>query len=309
LGKPLRILFVEDSADDAELVLRVLRKGGYEVVHERVETASGLAQALKESEWDLIISDYSIPGFGGSEALRIVRERRLDLPFIMISGIEGEDLAVKVMNEGAQDFVNKENLSRLIPAIARELREAEVRDERNRVMDALWESEAKYRSLFRNMQSAFAYHRIELDEEDGPVDYVFLEVNEAFEALTGLMRRDVLGRSVTEIIPDPEGSGMVFIDIFGNVALTGEAVRLERRSEQNGRWFSINAYSPERGRFVTLIDDITERKKAEEELKGLLTTLNTLVEHVPEGIFLLDTRNRIAMTNPVGAGHLMAMSG
>ena len=140
MPKPLRMLIVEDSESDAELLLRALRQAGYEPVHERVESARTLRAALGRQDWDLIISDYSLPGFNGLEALKMAREQERDTPFIIGSGSIGEDIAVAAMKTGAHDYIMKDNLTRLIPAIERELKEAEVRRER-------WRAEERSRYL------------------------------------------------------------------------------------------------------------------------------------------------------------------
>ena len=128
---PLRVLQVEDTEDDAALVAAALSRAGYQVFARRVDTADDLRQELDGSEWDLVIADYTIPGFSGTKALAIVREQHPDLPFIFVSGTIGEDTAVAAMKTGAHDYIMKGNLARLAPAVERELREAAVRRERH----------------------------------------------------------------------------------------------------------------------------------------------------------------------------------
>ena len=127
MGKPLRVLMVEDSEDDALLVLRELRAAGYDPTHERVDTAAALEASLDRHPWDLVIGDYSMPHFSGTAALAILRERGLDIPYICVSGTITEELAVAAMKAGANDYVTKGQLKRLLPAIERELREAQAR--------------------------------------------------------------------------------------------------------------------------------------------------------------------------------------
>ena len=129
MGVPLRALIVEDSEDDSALLLLELRRGGYDPTWKRVETAAGMKASLAESSWDLVISDYRMPGFSALDALSVLHERGLDLPFIIVSGAIGEDTAVGAMKAGAHDYIMKDNLARLTPVIARELREAEMRQE------------------------------------------------------------------------------------------------------------------------------------------------------------------------------------
>jgi signal transduction histidine kinase len=133
MGAPLRVLIVEDCEDDAELLIRELRAGGYDVDHQRVDTAEALTEALGAREWDLVLADYTMPNFSGTRALSIVRGSGLDVPFIFISGTIGEDRAVEAMKAGAQDYLIKGNIKRLVPAIERELREARTRRERAQI--------------------------------------------------------------------------------------------------------------------------------------------------------------------------------
>lgn len=127
----LRVLLIEDSENDALLIDRYLLRGGYETTLERVWTVADLQAALDDQTWDVIISDYSLPEFNGLGALQLVKQKQLDTPFIVVSGAIGEDLAVDIVKAGAHDYVMKNNLARLAPAITRELREAEIRRQRN----------------------------------------------------------------------------------------------------------------------------------------------------------------------------------
>lgn len=137
----LRILIIEDSENDALLLLRELRKAGYQVESERVETAEDMASALAEKSWDLVICDYSLPHLNAPGALEVLKTSGLDLPFIIVSGTIGEESAVDALKAGAHDFIIKGKYARLGPAIERELRETEVRRERRRAEEALLEKE------------------------------------------------------------------------------------------------------------------------------------------------------------------------
>ncbi len=128
---PLRLLQVEDTEDDAALVQLALTRAGFDVLARRVDTADELRRELHDNEWDLVIADYTMPGFSGTRALAIVREQHPDLPFIFVSGTIGEDTAVAAMKTGAHDYIMKGHLARLAPAVERELREAKFRRERH----------------------------------------------------------------------------------------------------------------------------------------------------------------------------------
>jgi two-component system cell cycle sensor histidine kinase/response regulator CckA len=127
---PLRVLIVEDSEDDTLLLVHALKQGGYKPVFERVETPEAMDSLLSQKEWDIIIADYSMPRFSAPEALETLKSKQMDIPFIIVSGAIGEEMAVSAMKAGAHDFVMKDNFARLIPAIARELREAKNRQQR-----------------------------------------------------------------------------------------------------------------------------------------------------------------------------------
>ncbi|MDQ1329352.1 MAG: hypothetical protein QG641_2641, partial [Candidatus Poribacteria bacterium] len=132
--------------------------------------------------------------------------------------------------------------------------------------ESLKESEAEYYSLFDNMIDGFAYHKILLDETEKPIDYIFLEVNDAFGQFTGLKREDLIGKRVTQALPGIENDPADWIGIYGKVALTGDKIKFENYSTQLDRWYSVSAYSPERGYFITVFEDVTERKQAEQSL-------------------------------------------
>ncbi|TVM04216.1 MAG: hypothetical protein CV087_00810 [Candidatus Brocadia sp. WS118] len=142
MKKPLRVLVVDDSADDGELMLRELLREGYEPVFERVETASAMKMMLEKREWDIVLADHSMPFFSAIGALTELQLSGQDIPFVIVSGSIGEELAVSAMKAGAHDYIMKDNLARLVPAIERELAEAEERRKRKRAEVALQKSEA-----------------------------------------------------------------------------------------------------------------------------------------------------------------------
>jgi two-component system cell cycle sensor histidine kinase/response regulator CckA len=133
MGVQLRVLMIEDSEDDAALLVRELRQGNYDVQLERVDESSALESAFEKQSWDLIISDFSMPHFSGTDALRLLRSKGCEEPFIFVSGTIGEEIAVAALRDGAQDYLMKTNLNRLVPAVRRALQEAEDRKNRKRM--------------------------------------------------------------------------------------------------------------------------------------------------------------------------------
>ncbi|MFA6128661.1 MAG: PAS domain S-box protein [Bacteroidales bacterium] len=171
----LRILLVEDSEDDALLVMHQINKGGYEIKYERVDTAEMFKAALKEKAWDIILSDYKMPHFDGFEALALLKESGIDLPFIIVSGTIGEEVAVDAMKAGAHDYLMKNNLQRLLPAIARELRESDSRAKRK-----LLEEDQKRTELLRLSHLQFI-------ESMDLVNQVILRTNDLEQMMSGVL--------------------------------------------------------------------------------------------------------------------------
>ena len=193
MAKSLRILIVEDSEGDALLLLMELRRNGYEPDFARVETREAMKEALQRREWDVVISDYVMPKFSGLEALATLKESGLDLPFIIVSGNIGEDIAVEAMRAGAHDYILKGNLRRLVPAVERELRDAETRRTRKRV-------EEERTRLAAAVESAV--DAVVITDPRGIIRYV----NPAFETITGHSREEVDGRELN-ILEGGKNSG------------------------------------------------------------------------------------------------------
>ncbi|HKP96180.1 MAG TPA: response regulator [Fibrobacteria bacterium] len=145
ITKLIRVLIVEDSEEDSELIKFELDRGGIEHFNRRVATEAEFSAALEGSKWDVILSDYSLPGFGGLKALQMLKAREIDIPFILISGTIGEDIAVETMKAGAHDYLIKGKLSRLIPIIYREMREFEIRSSHRKIQDVIRKSEERLR--------------------------------------------------------------------------------------------------------------------------------------------------------------------
>jgi PAS domain S-box-containing protein len=191
MNKSLRVLFIEDSEDDTALMVRELRRSGYEPIYERVENAEAMQTALARQTWDIVISDYSMPHFDALAALALLQASGLDLPFIIISGTIGEERAVAIMKAGAHDYLMKDRLARLTPVIVRELREVEVRRERRQAEEALWQSEERFATVFRASPVALSITRL--------ADGRFIDVNESFLDLFGYSRAELIGRRSTDL--------------------------------------------------------------------------------------------------------------
>ncbi len=151
--------------------------------------------------------------------------------------------------------------------------------------------------FFDKMLDSFAYHRIVIDQAGKPVDYVFLEVNNAFERMTGLKREQIIGKRATEVLPGIEKDPADWIGVYGRVALTGEPVQFENHAQPLGKWYRVSAYCPENGHFVTLFEDITERKNIEGTLKTTLDRFYKSLSNMHGAILLISAESRVEFVN------------
>ncbi|HUA66157.1 MAG TPA: PAS domain S-box protein [Alphaproteobacteria bacterium] len=187
--KLIHILVIEDSENDAELLLEEIREAGYEPMSERVQTAEELTAALGRHVWDVILSDYSMPEFSAPDALKIARGKHPEVPFIVVSGVFGEEAAVNMMKAGASDYLVKTNLSRLVPAIERELETAHAHRAR-----AHAEANAKYlATIVESSDDAIFGMKL-----DGTV----VSWNRAAERTYGFRAGEIIGRNVSILYPD-----------------------------------------------------------------------------------------------------------
>ena len=284
MGIPLRTLIIEDSEDDTLLVIRLLQKGGYDPAYERVETAEAMGEALGRETWDIIISDYSMPHFSGIAALTLYQEKGLDIPFIIVSGTIGEEVAVAAMVSGAHDYLMKDTLSRLVPAVQRELKEAESRRARKRAEEAVKKSEIKYRELFDTMNDGFV-----ITDLKGTI----LECNTAYAEMLGYEKEELKRLSCQDLIPFKWHA--IEEHIVNNQFLTrGYSDWYEKEYiTKDGTIFPVSY----RGRLLKddqgmpigmwgFIRNITEEKKAGEALRESEARYRVLFESINDAVFV-----------------------
>ena len=262
MGAPLKLLLVEDSEDDALLLVRMLRRGGYDLTWERVDTAAVMEAALDGHSWDLVISDDSMPAFNSLAALGLLRRKGfVDLPFIIVSGRIGEDAAVSAMKAGAHDYLMKDNLARLNSAIERELREADVRRERR-------QAEAKYRSIFENSVEGIF---------QTTVDGRFLTANPAMARMLGYESPEELLGAISNIrdqlYVEPGRREEFYRLVLRDGLVSGFEVQMHRK-DGDLVWVSANAraiYDDDGAisGYEGTVEDITKRKRAEEALREI----------------------------------------
>ncbi|WP_129127359.1 sensor domain-containing diguanylate cyclase [Geomonas oryzae] len=188
----LRVLIVEDAPDDAQLIVIQLEQGGFDVHSRRADNAQGLIEALESAPWDVIICDYVMPGFSGLQALQILKEKGSDIPFLMISGKVGEEAAAAAIRAGADDFVLKGNLARLVPAVQRSIAEAALRQQSRRHEEELKEKLDFIQVLIDTLPTPIFYN-----DPNG----LYLGCNKAFEEQIGIKRGENVNKSIHDILP------------------------------------------------------------------------------------------------------------
>jgi len=286
----LRILIVEDSDDDAELIIRHIEKRGYRISSQRVDTAEGMSSALSENSWDLVLCDHKMPLFDSQGALAVMQEMQIDLPFIIVSGSVGEEKVVELMRSGAHDFILKGALLRLVPVIERELREAEVRQSNQLSAEALNESERKYRLIVDNTDIGF----VTVDEAG-----IVLEANESYARFIGAANSDeVIGRSVIEwTAPDEQENNATAVTQCVKQGYIQDFETIYLDKDDNRRNILINATvadTPDGKRLYAFCRDITDRKRAEVELQKAEKRFRELYDSTSDTLMLLDEKGFFA---------------
>lgn len=288
MDSDLRVLIVEDSEDDMLLMIRELRRGGYTLDYERVDTPAAMEAALDRQPWDIAIADYTLPAFSAPDALKLLQRRKLDLPFIIVSGTIGEEIAVAAMKAGAHDYLIKGNLTRLVPAVERELREARERQKRQDAEKALRESEERYRLLFESNPNPMWVVDLET--------LAFLAVNHAAIAHYGYSREEFLRMTIADIcLPNDLSASPPTRSI-----LTAEQnpIAVWKHQKKDGTAIDVEVVTHTlsfagKPASLVMVDDITDRLQAEEELHILSTALESAVE----GISRLDTQGHYLAVN------------
>jgi len=272
---------VEDSEDDTQLLIRNLKKGGYNPVYERVESASSMKKVLKEKEWDIILCDYKMPRFSVPSAIDVLKSTKIDIPFIVVSGTIGEETAVECMRLGAHDYIMKSSLSRLCPAIARELEETKIRQRERQVEEKLRESEESFALLVKSIPDIIV--RTDLEGK------VIFASDKAVK-IGGYNRLEFEGRNFLEFIaPEDHGKAISnFKILLENKTCLSEYHLLTKDGRKIPFDVNSDVLHNENGisyGTVNVCRDISERKRIENILLRNETRLKGITDNLPGLIF------------------------
>src|ERR1044071_90854 len=267
MGKPLRILIIDDSEDDARLVVTRLERSGFSPIWKRVDAPEPLRAALSAQAWDIVLSDHSMPGFGSLQALSVLQETGVDVPFVIFSGAISEEEVVSAIRAGAAAYVSKEGLSRLIPVVERELRAAMSRREHQQLEQIQRENQARRSAILESALDAV----VTIDHEGRIFDW-----NRAAETTFGYRRSDVLGKVMADLIIPPSAREQYrqgFDRYLANGAGRVFGKRLEMSAlRADGSEFPVEltvSRVPVEGPpiFTSFIRDTTTRNRSEEDLR------------------------------------------
>lgn len=288
--KKLRVLVVEDSADDARLVTLALQKAGCVVAATRVDTAAQMRAALEHETWDVVISDYAMPEFSGPDALNLLKESGCDVPFILISGTIGEEVAVEAMRTGANDYVMKDSLARLGPAVARELREAASRRQKRALEAQLKEEEARFRAMIE-----LSHEAVSVLDRTGRILYA----SPSTLRVMGFRPEECVGRSVFDFVYS-EDVNVAKADLGELLGFSGDSTSREYRCVRRDgvmRWLEVTAtnllHVAHVHGLIVNYRDVTERRQAQDQLRYQAT----LLDSVNDAIVAADAEFRITAWN------------
>lgn len=301
MAKHINVLIVEDSEDDAMLLLRELGKGGYEPVYERVENSKDMRKALATGKWDIVISDYMMPSLNGLEALAIKQQLADDIPFIVVSGTVGEEVAVQVMKAGAEDYLMKDSLTRLSAAVERELRDAEIRRKKLAAEELLKETEDKYSVLFDSAADSImiiAFENLELP--------VIVDCNKAALQMLRCSRKDMIGKGVDAFSADLQENGEPVRSVLTGIIqgiTNGDPQRLEWVGKKHtGQTIFVDLNVTPimlSGKMHALAigRDITLKIESERKLKEAEQEWQRTFDAIPDMVFVQDSDHNLLKVN------------
>jgi PAS domain S-box-containing protein len=323
--KSLRTLMVDNSENDVLLIVRELKKGGYNPSYERVETAISMEKVLKDKQWDVILCDYKMPTFNAPSAIALLKKTDIDIPLIIVSGSIGEDVAVECMRLGAQDYIMKGNLSRLCPAIARELEEAEVRNkqkqaesQRKAALEELLESKKQYKSLYGLLRLMCDNVPDMIWAKDLSKRYLFANKAMCENLLCAKDTEEPIGKSDMYFAerercahpnqPDWATFGEICTDSDSVVMSTKQAERFDEFGKVKGQFLYLDIHKApfwdEQGNMIGTVGcgrDVTREKQLEQERQEAEEKYRNIFDNSSEGLYQVSPEGYFITANPAAA--------
>ncbi len=295
MSENYRLLLVEDNPGDVRLIQEYLKDVPLVNVELGVvDTLEKAQKMLKEGNFDLVLLDLGLPDSAGLDTVAEVIAKVPSIPVVVLTGLSDDERAMEAINRGAQDYLAKDlvNTNVLIRSIRYSIQRKQSQVE-------IEESELKYRSLWNNSANGLAYHELVTDDDGKPIDSIFLDVNTSFEKITGRRREDIIGKRFSEVKDKLLPADFDLAKTFWKVALTGEPFSVEFHNQKTQRWFSVSVYSPSHGTFVNALQDITERKKAEADVKFEKERFISVLNILEDGIYVVDENYDVEYVNQV----------
>jgi PAS domain S-box-containing protein len=294
MNKRLSVLMVEDNESDIFLMQRILEKGGYEVACEVVDTPGAMRTALlRKKNWDVITSDHSMPNFSSTEALDMAREICPEIPFIILSGEIDINLAVSLMKKGAHDYIQKNEMPLILPAIERALEEVKLRKNQHKAVLALYESEEKFKRLHETAGVGIGYYT---------PDGVVISYNNLAAQYMGGKPEDYVGKSIYDLFP--KASADVYVERLQKAAATDEKQDYEDKVElpKDHKWFlsSFTRILNSTGKVLgvqIISSDITNHKREEESLRESEELFRVMFESSTVGISMVGLDGKYIKVN------------
>ena len=298
--KPKKSILIVDDDKSSRITLNLIfEKKGFQVGLS--ETGMDALKEIERKFYNIVLLDNKLPDIDGINLIKPIKEKNFDIEILMMTGFASIESTIHALNEGASGYITKPlNMEEVFTVVGKLLEKQQLLFEKKAVEKKLKKSEFRYRSLFDNMLEGFALCKIIVDENNNPVDFLYLEINEAFERLTGLEKNKTIGTRVSELIPNIKDSEPNLFEIYGKVALTGETTKFEIFFEPLKIWLLISVYSIKKGYFVTVFDNITERKKAEEVIKKERERAESYLDLAGVIIIALNQKGIITLLNKKG---------
>jgi len=300
VNEKLKILILEDFPEDAKLMEKELNKDGFSFVSKVVSRKEDFINEIEESEYDIILVDYTIPGFDGMKAISLVKEHTPDTPVIIVTGSIDEETAVRCIKEGATDYVLKDNILHLGQAVNSALKNKKINEEKKRIENKLKTNEKKYRTLFNSANDAIILHELIEDGMPGK----FIDVNNVACKRLGYSKEEFMELSVKDINAPEEIDRVpeIMKEILKKGSITFEMIHITKDGKRIPVEVSSHVFELEGKNVVlSIARDITECKNAENELKREKNLLRTLINNFPYPIYVKDKNSRFLECNPATA--------